>query len=143
MAEPVTQDPQAVQAHLGILQQIIQRMADNSAACKGWCIAIVSAILAVSADKDRPEYVVIAALPTLLFLFLDTYYLSLEIRFRETYASFVSRVHQKQITADELFVVKVTPESAAMLWRSFRSFAIWPFYGMLAVLVLVIFAAVR
>jgi len=31
----------AVQAHLGISQSVIQRMATNSASCKGWCIAIV------------------------------------------------------------------------------------------------------
>ena len=47
----------SVQAHLGIIQGVIQRMATNSAACKTWCITIVSAILVVVADKQNPNLV--------------------------------------------------------------------------------------
>ena len=50
---------QAVQAHLGIVQSVIQRMSANSASCKTWCITLVSAILVVVANKDEPQYALI------------------------------------------------------------------------------------
>jgi hypothetical protein len=42
----------------------------------------VSAILVIAADKGKPQYTLIGVIPTFLFLVLDTYYLSLEKRFR-------------------------------------------------------------
>jgi len=44
-----------VQAHLGIAQAVIQRMAANSASCKAWCITLVAAILVIVADKGKPS----------------------------------------------------------------------------------------
>ena len=38
-----------VRAHLIILQGSIQRLADNSRACKTWCITLVSAVLVLLA----------------------------------------------------------------------------------------------
>ena len=85
----------SVQFHLGILQGVINRMAINSSQCKAWCITIVSAILVIVADKGKPDYAWIALLPTILFTFLDIYYLVLEKGFRESYCHFVKKVHQK------------------------------------------------
>lgn len=79
------EDSQAVQAHLGIMQDVIQRMASNSASCKTWCITLVSAILVVVADKGKPEYAWLALIPTVLFFALDAYYLALEKMFRLSY----------------------------------------------------------
>jgi hypothetical protein len=76
------ENSQAVQAHLGISQAIIQRMAANSASCKTWCITLVSAILVIVADKCKSQYALIAIVPIILFLVLDTYYLALERMFR-------------------------------------------------------------
>ena len=71
------EDSPGVQAHLGISQSVIQRMASNSASCKAWCITLVSAILVIVADKGNPQYALIAIIPTALFLILDSYYLAL------------------------------------------------------------------
>ena len=62
------EDSQAVQSHLGILQNVIQRMASNSSSAKAWCVTLVSAILVIIADKGKSEYALIAVMPTLLFL---------------------------------------------------------------------------
>ena len=35
----------AVQAHLTIMQGVIQRMAENSRSCKVWCVTLVAATL--------------------------------------------------------------------------------------------------
>jgi hypothetical protein len=99
------ENSQAVQAHLEITQSIIQRMASNSSSCKAWCITLVSAILVVIADKAKPQYTIIAAIPTFLFLILDAYYLALEKRFRNSYNSFIEKLHLSKIVAADLYVV--------------------------------------
>jgi hypothetical protein len=119
---------EAVQTHLSICQGIIQRMATNSTSCKAWCIALVSAILVVVADKKVPNYVLIAIIPTFLFCVLDAYYLGLERCFRRSYNVFISKVHDKGIETEDLFVMQPT----GVIWRenlsALRSFSIWPFY---------------
>ena len=57
----------SVQTHLTILQGVIERMASNSKSLKAWCITIVAAILVVVAGKDKPDYVLIALIPIVMF----------------------------------------------------------------------------
>src|SRR3990172_5550441 len=99
------ENSQAVQAHLSITQSVIQRMAANSTSCKAWCITLVSAILVIVADKGRPQYALIAIIPTILFLALDTYYLSLEKMFRHSYNSFIEKLHSGKVVAADLYAV--------------------------------------
>lgn len=118
----------AVQAHLNITQSVIQRMATNSGTCKAWCITLVSAILVIIADKGKPNFAFIAVVPTVLFLVLDTYYLALERRFRNSYKSFIEKLHEGKLVYSDLYAM--TPSGSA--WKSFfksiLSFSIWPFY---------------
>lgn len=118
----------AVQTHLGITQAVIQRMASNSSSCKTWCITLVSAILVLVADKGKPEYALIATIPAVLFLALDTYYLSLEKMFRASYNSFIRNVHSGEIEASDLYAVIPTGNLLGTFFLSLTSFSIWPFY---------------
>lgn len=127
----------AVQAHLGISQSVIQRMAANSASCKGWCIAITSAILILVADKSKPDYALIAFIPILLFLALDVYYLALEKRFRNSYNLFIDKLHRKGIECADLYAISPTGSAPKAIGASLVSFSVWPFYGTLMVMVLV------
>lgn len=70
--------------HLKMLQAIITRMASNSFMIKGWCVTLVSAVLALSA-KDAHHMVFVAYLPVLMFWWLDAYFLRQERLFRELY----------------------------------------------------------
>ena len=126
-----------VQAHLGIMQSVIQRMAANSAASKGWCIALVSAILVIVADKGRPAFALIAAIPTILFLFLDGYYLALERTFRDSYNAFIRKLHEGGVSAIDLYAVTPVRPSGNQFCRSLGSFSIWPFYAALGLMILV------
>ena len=85
-------DSESVREHLNIAQGIILRMANNSANCRTWCITLVAAIMILVARTDNPFYTLIAFVPTVLFLFLDMYYLALERYFRGLYDSFVSKL---------------------------------------------------
>lgn len=125
----------AVQAHLGIVQSVIQRMASNSASCKAWCITLVAAILVIVADKGQPNYALIAAVPTLLFLVLDTYYLALERCFRNSYNDFIEKVHAGRVMAADLYAVTPKGSLPKTFAQSLRSFSIWPFYATLGVMI--------
>lgn len=127
----------SVQAHLGILQNVIERMSSNSTSCKAWCIALVSAVLVIIADKEKPDLAFLALVPTALFLALDTYYLALEKGFRNSYKSFVTKVHNGTLRADDLYSVTPEGKSLKLHIAGLKSFSVWGFYGSLAVLILV------
>ena len=132
----------SVQAHLGILQSVIQRMAGNSAACKTWCITLVSAILVVVADQAKPQFTHIALVPTCLFLGLDAYYLALEKAFRAAYSDFVRKVHTGTAKRSDLYSIEPVGHQWSHQTAALTSFSVWGFYLTLAVLIEVIRVAV-
>ncbi|MBA3034946.1 MAG: hypothetical protein FP814_00470 [Desulfobacterium sp.] len=127
----------SIQTHLGILQNVIQRMASNSSACKAWCVTLVSAVLVIVADKGKPDYAWIAMLPTILFAALDAYYLALEKAFRNSYNDFISKLHRRSLTENDLYSVDPKGNMSRLQFESVKSFSVWGFYGSLAVLIIV------
>lgn len=71
--------------HLQMLQAVIARMAGNSFLLKGWSITVVSALLALAADKPNVTFVCVAFLPAVMFWALDGYFLRQERLFRQLY----------------------------------------------------------
>jgi len=131
----------AVQSYVTILQSVISRMASNSAACKTWCITLVSAILVIIADKGKPEYVWITTIPIVLFLFLDSYYLGLERFFRGMYNEFINKLHSNTATVNDVFTVSVDAdfkETICFIFKALWSISIWPFYGLLGLMLIII-----
>ena len=133
--QPLNVESSAVQAHLTIMQRIIQRMADNSRSCKTWCITLVSAVLVLVARQGRPDHTLLAAIPVLLFLFLDTYYLALERCFRRSYKIFVGKVHTGEVSVSDVYAVRPSGPLVGECGKCLLSFAIWPFYALLIVLI--------
>lgn len=116
-------------------------MATNSASCKTWCITLVSAIIVIIADKSKPGFVWISVIPIVLFLMLDSYYLALERQFRDVYNDFIRKLHFGTATVDDLFFV--APRAGAVatslnIVKAFGSIATWPFYALLALMLLVV-----
>lgn len=134
-AKPLTEESAAVQAHLQIVQNVIQRMSGNSNSCKAWCITIVSAILVLIADKGKPELAWLALLPTILFLTLDAYYLALEKAFRSAFNAFVKKLHGSQIYVEDVYSVIPKGEMSRHQIEALKSFSVWGFYGSLIVLI--------
>ena len=126
----------SVQAHLGILQNVIERMATNSTSAKTWCITIVSAIIVVIADKNKPNYALIALIPTFLFGALDAYYLAMEKGFRSAYNEFVQKIHDGSLTTEDLFSVRPKGKPSQLQLEALKSFSVWGFYSVLALLIL-------
>ena len=71
-------------SHLTMIQCIISRMGNNSFALKGWSVGIMIAIYAF-AGQNSNKAVIITLIPLIVFWILDTYYLSLERKFRMLY----------------------------------------------------------
>lgn len=134
--QPLNPESPAVQAHLTILQGIIQRMADDSRACKTWCITLVSAVLILVARQGASDLLLLAGVPLLLFLLLDTYYLALERRFRRSYEAFVAKVHAGAVGVGDLYAVRPSGSLVGEWAKCLLSVAIWPFYVLLIVLIL-------
>lgn len=134
--KPLSEESIAVQAHLQILQGVVQRMASNSTSCKSWCVTIVSAILVLIADKGKPELAWLALLPSLLFLALDAYYLALEKAFRASYNAFVKKLHGGRIQVEDVYSVYPKGEMSRHQIDALQSFSVWGFYGALVILVI-------
>ncbi|MBK6934969.1 MAG: hypothetical protein IPH17_07930 [Bacteroidales bacterium] len=125
----------AVQSHLTIYQNLIQRMASNSVSSKAWCITLVSPILVIVADKSNSQYAMIAYIPTLLFLVLDAYYLGLEKGFRNSYNKFIENLNKDKIEAKELFTILPKGNMYTLFFKSLISFSVWPFYLTLIIMI--------
>ena len=139
--QPLNESSSAVQAHIKVMQGVIQRMAENSRSCKVWCVTLVAATLVLVARTGEPRHALIALIPTLLFLFLDSYYLALERAFIGSQNAFVAKLHEAELELTDVY--KVAP--TCMGWRLvgrclFGSVSILPFYVLLAATVLVSWA---
>ena len=141
--EEFRENSQAVQSHLAIMQSVIQRMAANSTSAKTWCITLVSAILVIVADKQRPQYIWLSLVPAILFFGLDAYYLALERGFRGSYNAFIEKLHSNSLEVDDLFVVEPKGNLSAHFKIALRSLSIWPFYGMMFLVIVITSVLVR
>ena len=134
--QPVGHESSAVQTHLEIMQAVIQRMAENSRSCKVWCVTLVAAILVLVAQTGEPRHALIALVPTVLLLFLDSYYLALEGAFRRSYTKFVDKLHQGELSTCDIYRVVPTGMGLTSVVRCLGSVSIWLFYPLLAITIL-------
>ncbi|MGW4716787.1 hypothetical protein [Nocardia sp. NPDC004260] len=75
--------------HLEMLQSIIARLSQQSFTVRGWSVTLVSVIFALLTTQARQGsgLILLALAPAWIFWGLDGYYLSLERRYRELFAS--------------------------------------------------------
>lgn len=71
--------------HLEMIQNIIQRMANNSFLLKGWTVSLIVAIFILSDGEMNQIYFLFAYIPVISFWILDSYYLQLERRYITLY----------------------------------------------------------
>lgn len=77
--------------HLEFIQGVITRMGANSFQIKGWMITLVSAFIGIYASTGNDKFALAGLFPTLLFWFLDTYYLWQERKFRGVYNGVIKK----------------------------------------------------
>lgn len=150
----MTKNDPAVISHVNMMQGIISRMAGNSASCKQWCIALVSALLALSKTKGfDTDLAECCKIPVFLFCFMDCFYLGLEHQMKNKLDNFVIRLNKNKNVDADLFSTKSIQNSANGLCKSilgwtkhlleqiahtilaFFSLSIFPFYICLYLLI--------
>lgn len=120
--------------HLQLIQSIINRMASNGFLLKGWCITLLTALIALSIDK-HPKILVVSILPILGFWYLDAFFLKTERAYRSLY--------NKAILKDETVpLFSLNPMYSGeqhTIWQSFFSQTLSVFYGGLLILVMIVY----
>lgn len=111
-------------AHLGLLQNVVSRMASNSASVKTYCISIVSAFIGLSVTVAKPDIMNFVVPIITILAFLDAQYLRLERAFRAQYNS----VRQDPLDNEPDFLVTPSFIAGSGLWEVFWSWSIWLFY---------------
>lgn len=135
-----------IHKHIDILQGIISRMASSSSNCKGYCISLVTGLLALDQIKVDANLHKIAFLPILAFGFLDCYYLYLERFFRNQYNDFIKQYHEGTLNPKEIFVIKPPQRKFDTVMDALSemfSLSIAPFYGFLIILVFILTYVVK
>lgn len=121
----------SVHCYLGFAQNIISRLASNSANAKTWCVTLVAGLLALAASTGDNWHLVIKVcyLPVFLFCFIDMYYLFLERFFRKKYQAITEKARDLSLTESDLFAFN---GPGSLLCKDFfatlLSHSIWPFY---------------
>lgn len=127
-------DNPAVIAHIQLLENIISRLANNSASCKTWCLAIVSALLGLAGAAHLPAIGLLATVAVVISWFLDSGYLAQERAYRALYTRTIDKIHTKAYTAYDTYNVGATADCNSVL-AAVGSWSISPVYlGLLFVL---------
>ena len=72
--------------YLGMIQDAIKRMADNSFKIKNWAVVVSAGLLGVYfSENQNPQILKALLFIAMVFMFIDAYYLSLEKAFRRKY----------------------------------------------------------
>lgn len=127
--------------YISLLQENINRMATNSANCKTWLVTILAALMAIQITLQELQGLLwVGLLPNILFFVLDCYYLGLERRFIKIEENFVAKEQNGDDTKGGLynFKTKAVMGDIEATCGAMKSFSTWPFYGFVAVYILLI-----
>lgn len=126
-------DNPAVMAHVNLLQGIINRLANNSASCKTWCLTLVAALVSLAGATHVPGIITFALVPVGIFGFLDVMYLAQERAYRDLYNRIVGSVRDGSYSLKDIYEAHA-PLSLGHVFSAFTSWAIYPVYlGIIAI----------
>lgn len=122
-----------VRQYLQMLQDIINRMAANSANCKTWAISLFTAMTAliISVQEIR-QWVWFICVPIGLFYLLDAYYLGLENDFRNLEDTFIKQLRSSADSSSCVYDFNFKNAGGYKKWKNLKkglmSNATWPMY---------------
>jgi hypothetical protein len=131
------ESPAAI-AHLNMLQGIITRLAGNSAQCKTWCVAIVSALFGLAGATKAGRIAGAAIIPIAVFGFVDAAYLANERAYRDLYNAIVARIRDRNYAITDFGNLSAPANAGHYIW-AFGSWSVWPVYlGLVAAYLIVV-----
>lgn len=134
----MTDDPQHSVEHLKMVQDVITRMAGNSAQMKTWAVSLVTATIVFSGLSDDPHWLIAAGgfVPVVAFWIMDAKYLHLEKCYRALYGAIVDGEAVKAFDLD----YRPHAGSVDSLWQVAWSWSVRGFYGALLIVEFVLLA---
>ena len=130
-------NPEEKRQHLEFIQNIITRMNANSFQLKGIAITIVSAMLAIYVSTENIIFVFLGILPTLLFWFLDSYYLQQERKFRGVYNNVAGLKRDVEIKPYEMPIQKFKGGQYRFFDVFFSKTIFWLYFSVILFLVII------
>lgn len=126
--------------HLELIQQTINRMANNSFLIKSWTVTLVAALFVLAAKDSDYRFAIIALFPIFVFWGLDAYYLRQERLFRKLYDHIRSNGDPKQDGGIEPFIMDTTPFSKGVgsQLKTWFACVVFPLYLCGAIFVLIL-----
>lgn len=126
---------------IDLIQGIIYRMANNSFMLKGWLISLIAVLLALSKDSllssDLKLISLILCFPTIIFWYLDAFFLHREKCYRVLY----DWVIKNRMTSNEnLYSLDFRPHQKKVksVFRIMFSQTLFPFYGLTFLLLIIL-----
>lgn len=123
-----------------MIQNVITRMGTNSFALKGWSVGIMIAVYAFTGNSNV-KAVIVTFMPLIAFLFIDTYYLMLERKYRCLY-DYVRKRSEKEIDFSmnyDNLKINLKNLNKYTFFYIFFSKSIFPFYIVCIVTTLIIY----
>lgn len=121
--------------HLEMIQDVITRLNGSSFQFKGWCIVVLSALLALFANSGNELFILVAIFPAIIFWIVDSFYLENERAFRLLYNDVINE--ESEVTPFSMGIKKY--KGYKLFFKSFFSATeIW-FYASCIVLLIVLF----
>jgi hypothetical protein len=133
------ESPAAI-AHLGMLQAVVTRLAGNSAQCKTWCVAIVSALFGLAGAVRSGGIAGAAIIPIAVFGIVDAAYLANERAYRDLYNAVAGKIRSGNYTLLD-FGDLTAPVASGHYIAASLSWSVWPVYLGLFVAWLVVLLA--
>jgi hypothetical protein len=130
-------DSPAATAHIALLQGIITRLANNSAASKTWCLTLVAALLSLAGAVHAPPMIHATLVPILVFGFVDIMYLATEVAYRDLYDKVVQTMREGTYGRHSVYDATARPDAGCII-RAISSWSIIPYYALLAFYVIAI-----
>ncbi|MEZ7950977.1 MAG: hypothetical protein QMC07_10430 [Flavobacteriaceae bacterium] len=126
---------------LDLIQNVINRIANNSFLLKGWLVSLIVVILALTKETivatDLNYFSFLLILPVIIFWYLDAFFLHKEKCYRELYQWVIEN---RKNTLEYLysldysrFLKKVKP-----IWKIMFSVTLFCFYGILILILIIV-----
>ncbi|GAA5504435.1 hypothetical protein Dxin01_04205 [Deinococcus xinjiangensis] len=123
--------PEATLKALELLQGIINRLSGNSFLLKGWTVTLVIGLLTYTGSTGRKRLALMAAIPVLMFWFLDGFFLARERDYRD-------RFEKLRLGQVQPFDFRLSPLNFGPWIQSAFSSTLAVFYGFLLVFTIII-----
>lgn len=116
--------PEMHMKHLEILQNVISRMASNSASMKNYSMSIAAALIGLATAIPKPEIMFYSIPLIVIFGLVDAQYLRLERAFRDQYNS----VRLAGLSDKPDFLVSPSWIAGNGIFAVICSWSVWLFY---------------